>query len=149
MGNLVTCMWHHQSRTLFLFITYIVRGFREQHTSFSHVHTHTHTPESRAMWEIYGVVRVARVRDSGGRDGWRRAPKGQYCVDTDRAEHLSVQGSTVGALCGQNTQCAATSELSRGHLTCWVGSSLALHQGLANKAVTDGGRALTCLYLTF
>lgn len=37
----------------------------------------------------------------------------------------------------------------RGHLTCWVGSSLALHQGLANKAVMDGGRALTCLYLTF
>ena len=64
------------------------------------------------MWEIYGVVRVARVRGGRGREGWRRAPKGQYCVDTDRAEHLSVQGSTVGALCGQKTRCVASSELS-------------------------------------
>lgn len=37
----------------------------------------------------------------------------------------------------------------RGHLACWVGFSLALHQGLANKAVMDVGRALACLYLTF
>ena len=64
------------------------------------------------MREIYGGVRVARVGGGGGREGWRRAPKGQYCVDTDRAEHLSVPGSTVRALCGQNTQCVASSELS-------------------------------------
>lgn len=56
VGNLVTCMWHHQSRTLFLFITYIVRGFREQHTSFSHVHTHTHTPQSPEPCGKYMVL---------------------------------------------------------------------------------------------
>ena len=106
------------------------------------------------MREIYGVVRVARVGGSGGREGWRRAPKGQYCVDTDCAEHLSVP-PTVGGyfvwwLCvGKTPNVWLALNSPRGHLACRVRSNLALHQGLANKAVMGGGRALTCLYLTF
>ena len=75
-----------------------------------------------------------------GTRGWWRAPKGHHCVETDHAEHLSEQGSTVGASCRQNTQPMASSELSMWSSgPCQEGSSLALDQGGANKAEMRGG----------
>lgn len=70
-------------------------------------------------------------------------------MDTDRAEHLSMYREVqVRDLLEQNTRHVANSELSAvGIWPVEVGFSLALHQGLANKAVMDGGRGLACLYL--
>lgn len=64
-------------------------------------------------------------------------------METDRAEHLSEQGSTVGASCRQNTQPMASSELSVwASGPCQEGSSLALDEGGADKAEIVCGGAL-------